>query len=72
MSLMDSLIKIIEAELEKTTTTATDFARKAGITRQYLYKLLRRECDPTLPLAARIAEICGARLEIRGRGKKSA
>lgn len=72
MSAMDSLIKIIEDELAKKRTTVSAFARAVGISRQYLYQILRKESEPTLPLAARLAELCGGKLEIRRQGKKSA
>lgn len=72
MPLMESLIKIIEAELAKKRTTVEDFAASVGITRQYLNKILRGKSVPTLAVAARLVEICGGKLEIKPQGKKSA
>lgn len=72
MGAMESLIKLIENELAKKRTTVEEFAERVGITRQYLNKILRGKSAPTLPVAARLAEICGSRLEIKRPGKKSA
>ena len=72
MSTMKNLIQLVEKELAKKRTTVEEFASSVGITRQYLNKILRGKSAPTLPVAARLAEICGFKIEIRPQGKKSA
>ena len=73
MQLMKDLIQLVQKEVSSGRLSMSELARRAGCTRQYLYQILREESDPTLPLAAKIAEACGFQVEIKkSREKKTA
>ena len=57
---MRNLLKVLRAERD---WTQEDLAKKLGVTRQAIIAIEREKYDPSLPLALRIANLFGRRVE---------
>jgi DNA-binding phage protein len=67
-TLHNELKKIIDSR----QMSASEIARRAGCSRQYLYSVVNLGHQPTLPQAAKLASAIGFSLEFRRVSKKLA
>ena len=56
--------KVIAARIKSQGISVSEVARRAGISRPYLHRLLVAQHDPTLDVAERIAKVLGMSLKL--------
>ena len=56
--------KVIAARIKSQGISVSEVARRAGISRPYLHRLLAAQHDPTLDVAERIAKVLGMSLKL--------
>jgi DNA-binding phage protein len=67
---MEALLAIVRKKIADGTVTVSELAVSCGVTKAYIYKLLREKSHPTVPVAERMANAVGAELLVKTRSKK--
>lgn len=70
MRAMDTLMAIVRHELESGSVTVAELASACEVSREYIYKLLRGDSQPTVPKAEKLARAVGAEITVKQARRK--
>lgn len=70
MLAMESLLSIVQNELNAGRVTVAELATACGVSREYIYKLLRGDSQPTVPKAEKLAAAVGAEITVKTKRRK--
>ena len=68
--LVEKFVDAIEAAMECQGVTPTQLSRDADVGRQYLYRVLAREQEPSLDWIERVAVVLGLKINLTISSKK--
>jgi transcriptional regulator with XRE-family HTH domain len=70
MLIMDALLLQMRSKLDSGEVTTTDLALACDVSRQYIYKILRGESHPTVPVAEKLAAAIGLEITLKKATRK--
>lgn len=70
MSVMSQLLDIVRRSVESKAVSITELASACNCSREHIYKLLRGESQPTIPLAEKLAAAVGAEISVKMKHRK--
>ena len=68
--IMESLLSKVRSELQSKTVTVAEVANACGVSREYIYKILREDSHPTVPVAEKLAAAVGLQITVRNATRK--
>ena len=70
MSAMEALLVIVRRELDAGHVSVAELADACDVSREYIYKLLRGDSQPTVPKAEKLAAAVGAEITVKTRSRR--
>lgn len=67
---MKSLLNIVRKKINSGAVSVTEIARECGCSREYVYKLLREDSQPTIGIAEKLAAAVGAEITVKMKKRK--
>lgn len=68
--IMEALLSKVRQSLEAKAVTVKQLADACGVSREYIYKILREDSHPTVPVAEKLAAAVGLQITVKKRGRQ--
>ena len=68
--IMESLLSKVRADLDSKVVTIKYLADACGVSREYIYKILREDSHPTVPVAEKLAAAVGLQITVKNASRK--
>lgn len=70
MQTMKNLLDIVRQKLDLGVVNISQLASSCGCSREYIYKLLRGDSQPTITIAEKLANAVGAEITVKMKTRK--
>lgn len=67
---METLLSTVRQSIKSKSVSVKQLADACGVSREYIYKILREDSHPTVPIAEKMASAVGMQLTLKKASRK--